>query len=123
MFKPSRAPQVSWPTWLCAAAPSLFLLTLWTAVLHVRVALGHWPKFGEELPGPWWPIHSFVLIWMGVTAIYVALPLGMILALFPALRGDWRYHLRQFGVFALGAAVSVVWIWQDPWRWLNWLFD
>lgn len=123
MFKPSRVPEVSWPTWLCAAAPTLFLLTLWTAVVHVRVALGHWPKFGEELPGPWWPIHQFVLIWMGVTAAFVALPLALVLALFPALRGDWRYHLRQLGVFVLSGVVAVIWFRQDPWRWLNWFFD
>jgi hypothetical protein len=123
VFKSSRAPEVSWPTWLCAAAPTLFLVTLWTAVFHVRVALGHWPKFGEPVPGPFWSIHQFVLIWMGGTAMFVALPLALILALFPALRGHWRYHLGQFVVFAMGGAVAMLWIRLDPWRWLNWFQD
>jgi len=64
-----------------------------------------------------------MLGWTYVTAAFVAAPVWLLLLCFPLLRGGWKYHLPQAGVFLGQWALIGLWLWLDPGHLLNWLLD
>lgn len=120
--EPTR-PEMAWPTWLCALAPALLLLTMLTGAIHVRMALGRWPNFNDPIPSAGWPIHQFAIIWSLVTSAFVAFPVWVLLLCFGQFRGSRQLHTRQALVFLTCWAAVLLWCYFDPGKLIYWFND
>ena len=120
---PVNSPMLAWPTWVCALAPGGLILALGTGAVHARLALGHWPNFGESIPSAAWPLHEFAIAWNLATAAVVAPSLWLLLTCWPAFRGSLRMHARQVTLFAALWLLLVAWTAHDPGGFLHWLMD
>jgi len=120
---PVRTATLAWPTWLCAFAPAGLTLALLTGAGHARLALGHWPNFGESIPSAGWSLHEFVISWNLATAAVVAPSLWLLLTCWPAFRGSSQMHVRQVKLFAVLWLLLIAWITHDPGGFFQWLMD
>jgi hypothetical protein len=105
-----------------AAFPLLWLGLLYAFVLHLRLALGRWPHFGEELHGFALRTH-YRLVEVGTVAGVLSLPVA---ALAAGLCLSWSrsrpvssylvLYAAALGLAGLGLAAT-------PQAFLNWLLD
>lgn len=118
-----QSATLAWPTWLCAFAPAGLILALLTGAGHVRLALGHWPAFGESVPSAGWPLHEFAIAWNLVTASIVAPSVWLLLICWPAFRGTLGMHAGQVKLFTVQWLLLIAWLGHDPGGFLHWLMD
>ena len=110
-------------TWVCSLSSSALLLTLVMMAVHIRVALGRWPTFGEDCNTLLFSLHEWVLVGVGGFAFYLAAPLWGLFLLFRRLRCGWKCHLAQAGTFALGWLLILAVGKHDPTPFTYWLLD
>jgi hypothetical protein len=111
-------------TWACASSPVL-LLMIWIAMaIHLRLGLGHWPKpMVEDYKTFAFDVHEMILILVGYFAVFIALPLGLILVCFKRFRGPMSLHIRQAATFVVGWALIVLFARLDPTTFTDWFMD
>jgi hypothetical protein len=104
------------------ALPTFWLLLFYTFVAHVRLSLGRWPEFGQQLEG--WSFAFFDQATRQVAGALVSslfiLPLLLVACLFFR---RWR-HISVYAVAygaAVGIAIGVMFL--APHSFLNWYID
>ncbi len=105
-----------------ATAPAAAFLLLYSYVLHVRLAFGRWPKFGEEYPAGSLKFHETITLWVLGILFYSLFPAAaaFIVCLCPR---RWRFvawYLLGYGVMA-GLALGSFFVAPAPF--LNWFLD
>lgn len=117
------APALSTKGFLWATAlPAGWLLLFYSFVLHVRLARGRWPEFGESLQGAAFAFHDQGTRQAAqalVSSLYVA-P-GILIGCLLLRR--WRHvsiYALTYGA-AVGVAIGVLFLAPGPF--LSWYFD
>ncbi len=111
-------------TWPFVFSPVLLLLIFIALAVHVRVGLGHWPTpMTENYHTPAVRVHEQVVLWLGLFAIYAAIPLWLLILCFRPFRSSLKTHLVQAGVYALGWGLIALYGAVDPGRFLEWFLD
>ena len=122
--RPEKSAALALLMWLCVFSPLLLLFTFLTLAVHVRLALGHWPTpMTESFGGSAFRAHERVVIWVGYFTVYVAMPLWLLMLCFRTFRITLKHHLTQFGVYAVGWGLIVLYLICDPGRFADWFFD
>ena len=68
-------------TWLCSLSSVALLLMFVALPIHIRVALGRWPHFGENYKSVLFNLHGATLFGIAMLTLFVA-PLAWALLLF-----------------------------------------
>ena len=91
--------------------------------VHIRLALGRWPNFGEDCNTTLFRAHEFMLGGVGLFAVFVAAPLWLLLLCFRSFRVSWRVHVYQASIFIAGWIL--IWLAGkfDPTPFTNWFLD
>lgn len=108
---------------LCSVAlPVGWLVLFYAFVLHVRLALGRWPAFGESLTD--WPLswHFTGVTGLGLVLFYslFILPAAFILCV-PFRRS--RHFAVHMLCYAAAVALTFAGMNLAPGPFLNWFFD
>jgi hypothetical protein len=115
--------EVFWLMWALVLSPAMLLVEFITLGLHVRFALGHWPKpMIENYSSTAYTLHEQVFTGLALFT-YAAGPLWLLLLLFPPLRKSLRVHLIQAGVYAAGWGMIALCCLWDPYRFAEWFLD
>jgi hypothetical protein len=91
--------------------------------VHIRVALGRWPSFGEDCNTVLFRAHEYLLVGVWWLALFIAAPLWILFLLLPAFRLGWRVHLAQAAIFGLGWLLIFVAGKYDPTPFTYWFLD
>jgi hypothetical protein len=118
--------KTRWPallTWVLALTPFVLFFDILSLAVHVRLALGFWPKPNWRIGGGIYYLHSYAVLWFGLFTAYAALPIWLVCLCFRRFRFGWRIHLLQFSAFIFGClAVAIYWKW-DPNHFVTWYLD
>jgi hypothetical protein len=99
-----------------------WVLLFYAFVLHTRLSLGRWPRFGEHLENAWLSFHGDlvfgVLRWLVISL--VAVPL---VALVSLVVPRWRPVSVYSLCYAAGIGLALASIPLAPGPFLNWFFD
>ena len=111
-------------TWACALAPVVLLLCIVSLAVHVRIALGHWPrpmvdKYNTRL----FDFHLRALVGLYLFCVYGAPLLWLGLLCFRKLRFGWKVHVRQLVACLAGWGLFLLLALVDPLDFLAWIFD
>ena len=105
-----------------AAVPGVLAAVVFHSLaVHVRLALGRWPNFGEDIPG-WGNLH-LQAVWLVMGSLwfaFVAAPFLVVLGLvWPRARAITGLSL------VLGASIGLAYasMFLAPGPFLNWFFD
>jgi hypothetical protein len=127
--------NTSWPetwldwSWIFASMPAIFTGILLTHAVHLRMALGRWPRGYRDYPPArvariLLDIHEFGLIVPGFYATLLALPLWLLAAVLARPQLMKRTLGRQALVFVLGVgALYGVGFLLSRTFYPQWLFD
>ncbi len=116
--------STTWRGIVCSMAlPLSWTLLYYAFIAHIFLALGRWPKFGEQLEGHWINLHDEAIRYLyGALVVSLAPAAVVLLGCLPIRR------LRHWSTYALcyGGAVglaSLAFFYLAPHPFLNWLFD
>lgn len=102
--------------------PAAWLLQYFAFVAHVRLALGRWPSFGENLEGVLLELHQ-KLCWGGVAALCASLiPVAAVFVVCLFFR-RWRPISGYSLVYAAAVGLALAAIHLAPGPFLNWFLD
>ena len=110
-------------TWLCGLSSLVLLLTLITFAVHIRIALGRWPAFGENYNSAIFRLHELTLVGVRLFTVYAAPLAWLILLFFRSFRISWRVHLIQTLAYGIGWVLILTAGKWDPTPFTNWLLD
>ena len=111
-------------TWFLAASSLLLLVVIIGLALHVRLGLGHWPQpMVENYDSGLYDIHEWLIVIVGYYAVYVAVPLLLLVLSFPRFRSSPQTHAGQFGLIALGWILIGLFYLVDYGKFVTWLLD
>jgi hypothetical protein len=111
-------------TWGLVSSPLLLLFVFLTLAAHVRIGLGHWPtSIIENYRTTAYSLHVKSFFWIGLFAVYAAIPLWLVSLCFRVFRISLRTHLIQAGVYAVGWAFVALYAFVDPYKFVEWLLD
>ena len=104
------------------ALPLSWILLYYAFVVHIRLGLGRWPRFGENLDGRLLRFHHDA-VWLSLLIFLGSLCLAPVLLIACLLSSRWR-HVSIY-VLCYGAGVGVAYwsLYGAPGPFLNWLFD
>ena len=104
------------------SSPALLLVLVAMAV-HIRLALGRWPNFGEDCNTTLFRIHELVLGGVMLFAVFAAVPLWSLFLCFRSFRISWRTHALQALVFVVGWLLIFSSFKWDPTPFTYWFLD
>ncbi len=105
-----------------AALPTCWILLYYGLVVHVRLSLGRWPRFGENLTG--WPLafhFRAVELLTGplVCSLCVAAPVAVVCLFLPR----WR-HVSVYALcYGAGVGIAFGSLFLAPHSFLHWFLD
>lgn len=108
---------------LCSVSLSaLWLVLFYSFVLHVRLSLGRWPAFGEELSA--WPVQiHFTAVWGIGLALFLSLfPLPAFFIFTVPFRASRHWAVYSL-CYAAGVGLAFIAMNFAPGPFLNWLYD
>ena len=102
--------------------PACWLLLFYVFVIHVRLSLGQWPRFGQRLQEWPFPFYDYAIrhgAWALVNSLYIAAMILIGCLFFRRLR-----HVSVYAA-AYGASVEIAIgaMFLAPHPFLNWFFD
>ena len=108
-------------TW-SVGLPMFWILLYYAFVVHIRLALGRWPRFGEHLDGSLLRFHHEA-VWLLLLILLGSLCLAPVLLIACLLSNRWK-HVSIY-VLCYGAGVGIAYwsLHRAPGPFLNWLFD
>jgi len=122
--RPEIGSNESRAIWLFALSPYVVAFVLITMAIHVRVGLGHWPTpMTENYQTFAFEIHEWTLIVIGIFAIFVVGPFGLLLLLLRSLRGVPQVHAKHVAVYFLGWVFIIFLAKTDPTTFTAWFLD
>lgn len=108
---------------LCAATlPAVWLILFYAFVSHLRISLGRWPAFGQQLETWPWGFYDQV-VRQGASALVGSLYIAAAVLIACLFLRRWR-HLSVYSA-AYGASVAMAFgaMFLAPHSFLNWFFD
>jgi hypothetical protein len=121
---PAQPGSPRFALWLCVLSPAVFLIAFLSLAAHVRLSLGHWPTpMIESFGGSAYAMLAGVVIWVGFFAVFLAIPLWLMMLCFRACRGTLSLHLIQLGVYAASWGIIALYAHCDPGRFVEWFLD
>ena len=109
--------------WICGLSSIALFLTLVAMAIHIRLALGRWPAFGEECHTALFRIHESIFDGVGIFAVFVAGPLWLFFLFFRSFRVSLRIHVFQALTFIGGWLLIYLVGKYDPTPFTYWLLD
>jgi hypothetical protein len=114
---------LTWKGFLWATAlPGCWLLLFYTFVAHVRILLGRWPEFGEQLEGWSLAFHEEAIqhaVWVLFCSLYVAPVITVACLFFPR----WRHMSFYAATYGAAGGMAFGAIFLAPDSFLNWYLD
>lgn len=116
-------------SWIFALMPTIFTGILLTHAVHLRLALGRWPRGYRDYPLArvariLLDVHEFGLIVPGFYATLLALPLWLLAAVLARPKLITRIFAGQAFVFVLGVGVLYGVMFLMSWTFYpQWLID
>ena len=111
-------------TWALVLSPFVLLIDILVLALHVRLALGHWPKpMAESYSSPAFNLHTELVVCFGMFTAWGAIPLWLLFLCFRRFRFSRRMHLFQAGMFVVGWVCVIGYLVWDPQRFVTWFLD
>lgn len=104
------------------ALPVAWLVLFYGLVIHVRLALGGWARFGQQFDA--WPLRLHEeAVWLAATALVASLWVMPLVLVGSLCFRRWRHisiYTLSYGA-AIGVAFGVMLL--APHAFLNWFFD
>jgi hypothetical protein len=107
---------------LSAALPGFGLLLFYSFVLHLRLALGRWPNFGEALPTPLLSFHFECIRRFG-QVLFASVYVAWVLLIGSLCFRRWRHIAIYVIVYGAFAAIAIGIAALAPGPFLNWFLD
>jgi hypothetical protein len=124
-FKSRFLARTSWRgvLWVISL-PGFWLLLFYGLVLHIRIALGRWPAFGESVKASNWLLGGHLEA-VGMMALVLVASLYFLPAVLVAslCRSSWNYVVLYVLTYAVALGVAFGLVFLAPAPFLNWLFD
>ena len=111
-------------TWIPAISSMVVLATYVTLALHVRLAVGHWPKpMHESYQTGLYSAHAWLFAGFFLFAIVAAAPLWLLSLKFPRFQAPKRMRYIQLAVFGAGWLLFYLYVKIDPGSFTAWFLD
>jgi len=104
------------------ALPACWILLYYALVAHVRLSLGRWPKFGENLAG-WALSFHYQAVELLLVALVGSLCVAAAILVGCLVLPRWRYVSVYALCYGAGVGVAVGSLFLAPHSFLNWFLD
>jgi hypothetical protein len=122
-FFASMTQSLTWKGFVWATAlPTCWILLFYTFVAHVRLSLGRWPEFGQQLEGWSFAFYDQATRQAAgalVSSLYVA---SVILVACLFFR-RWRHVSVYAAAYGAAVGIAIGAMFLAPHSFLNWYFD
>lgn len=113
-------------TWALMLTPLLLLVVFFSLMIHLWIALGHWPTPSNQDYRPAiFLMHERFVTWFGRFTIWGAIPIWLGLVCIQRFHWSWsmKLHVVQALVFVAGWGAIVGFAAWNPGKVMNWYFD
>ena len=104
-----------------ALLPLFYAVGFWFFVCHVRLWLGRWPTFGENLGSTL--MLEYRWAWTFGGALFGSLYIAGITLLSCACMARWRHVMVYILIYAAAVGLALGSVFLAPKPFLNWFFD